>query len=293
MAGKSFFLLFFVLAFGLSAPVASFGAEKVYCRDLDNEGKPVGTLGPCECTAPYGCAVPGSSMDALLAGKSKLAYFPLAPIPGVTTGAADLPAFLGNLFKLLVAASAALAVLMIVIGGFEYLATVVPGSKEAGRQRITNALVGLGILLASYLLIRAVNPELLNFRLLLEPINIAPAEAPVFTSSKPPANVTEAKREVETSSTADAQKARDRYLTESRGAQESADEEAKKLYAQGFTDDKTKDRSLQYYPHVARSPSGTTLIVNVHRYFLKHQDGRSCVVTPDSSSNGAANVKCN
>lgn len=184
MAAKGFFLLFFVAAFGLSVPLASFGAEKVYCQDLDNEGKPIGTLGPCECTAPYGCVIPGSSMNTLLAGKSKLAYFPLAPIPGVTTGAADLPAFLGNLFKLLVAASAALAVLMIVIGGFEYLATVVPGSKEAGRQRITNALVGLGILLASYLLIRAVNPELLNFRLLLEPVNIAPATVPI----RPPAS---------------------------------------------------------------------------------------------------------
>jgi len=66
------------------------------------------------------------------------------------------------LIKILIGIGAVLAMIMIVKGGLEYMASSLPSGKEAGRGTITNAILGLLIALGSYLLLYTVNPNLLN-----------------------------------------------------------------------------------------------------------------------------------
>ena len=94
-------------------------------------------------------------------------YEVLAAIPGVTDG--DIPADLGSYVNLVYRASiaigAVLAVLMLVIGGLQYMGTDVFSKKNQGRDRIRHALMGLGLLLVSYLILSTINEDLLNLDL--------------------------------------------------------------------------------------------------------------------------------
>jgi hypothetical protein len=92
------------------------------------------------------------------------AYVPLAPIGDFvnTTTAADLSQYLNNMFRLGIGIATALAVLMIVIGGIEYMSTDAIGGKEEGKEKITSALWGLFLALAAYLILNTINPQLLN-----------------------------------------------------------------------------------------------------------------------------------
>lgn len=90
-------------------------------------------------------------------------YQPLAPLPGVdASSAADVGTYINTIFRLAIGLGSVLAVLMIVIGGFQYLSTDLFSSKSAGRERITNALIGLGLLLVSVIVLTTINPDLLN-----------------------------------------------------------------------------------------------------------------------------------
>jgi hypothetical protein len=47
--------------------------------------------------------------------------------------------------------------------GIEYIVSEAMDSKADGKKRMTNALIGLGIALASYILLYTINPDLLKF----------------------------------------------------------------------------------------------------------------------------------
>jgi len=125
-------------------------------------------------------------ISAAMAQKSDDAYTALAPLPCIESPAGsyidssgvkrDIPAITcggsGNLqpevsFKtyvqttvnLLIALSAVAAVLMIVVGGFEYMTSTSVFGKSAGRDRATNAVYGLILVLCSYIIIRTVDPR--------------------------------------------------------------------------------------------------------------------------------------
>ena len=51
---------------------------------------------------------------------------------------------------------------MIVIGGIEYMTSELVSSKKAGIERITNAILGLLIALTAFLILNTINPNLLN-----------------------------------------------------------------------------------------------------------------------------------
>ncbi len=58
-----------------------------------------------------------------------------------------------------------LGTVMVVVAGFQYLTARGNASViQAARGRILNALIGIGIALGSYLILAAINPELVNFR---------------------------------------------------------------------------------------------------------------------------------
>jgi len=91
-------------------------------------------------------------------------YQPLAPLPGIAAGQAvpPLSQYLNIVFSLGISVAAGLAVLMIVIGGIQYMSTDAVGGKEDAKGRITSALWGLLLALCSYLILYTINPDLLN-----------------------------------------------------------------------------------------------------------------------------------
>jgi succinate dehydrogenase/fumarate reductase cytochrome b subunit len=93
-------------------------------------------------------------------------FIPIAPIPNPIGGglATDnkLPQYVNALFQIAIAVGAALAAIFIAIGGFEYIFSEAMDTKKNGRTRITQALLGLGILLLVTLVLFVINPELIK-----------------------------------------------------------------------------------------------------------------------------------
>ncbi len=58
-----------------------------------------------------------------------------------------------------------LSVMMIVIGGVEYMASTIPAVKTKGLSRVYSAIGGLILALASYLILYVINPDLVKFKL--------------------------------------------------------------------------------------------------------------------------------
>src|SRR3989344_4112489 len=111
-------------------------------------------------------------------------YTPLAPLPGlgdtiqtdpgcevdkdgnVIPGSCTNPCPFGNylniIIKLIIGIAAVLAMVMIVMGGIEYMTSDFISSKEAGKDTIRNAILGLLIALGAYLILNTINPQLLS-----------------------------------------------------------------------------------------------------------------------------------
>jgi hypothetical protein len=80
------------------------------------------------------------------------------------------------IYNLGVQVAVALAFLMIIIGGIEYmLSTTVPG-KLRGKQRIVDAIIGLSIIFLSGTVLYWINPKIFQAMLVLPVIRISPKE---------------------------------------------------------------------------------------------------------------------
>ena len=83
-----------------------------------------------------------------------------------TTGATtQLGTFLSQAFQFGLAIAAALAVIMIVWGGVQIMTTDSWTGKSDGKQKIWDAIWGLGLALISWLILYTINPDILNFKL--------------------------------------------------------------------------------------------------------------------------------
>lgn len=98
-------------------------------------------------------------------------YTPLASLPGVDTtidtqSSDSNPCPFGNylniIIKLVIGFAAVMAMVMIVMGGIEYMTSELVSSKEAGKERIVHAVLGLLLALGSYLILNTINPQLLS-----------------------------------------------------------------------------------------------------------------------------------
>lgn len=94
-------------------------------------------------------------------------YVPLVPLPlpggasGPVGGPVSLGGYLSTMFQWIIGIAGVLAVLMIVIAGIEYMSPV-PSAKESGKNRAMAAILGLILALVSYLILRTINPDLVN-----------------------------------------------------------------------------------------------------------------------------------
>lgn len=95
-------------------------------------------------------------------------YFPMAPIPGVTDRGqvVGLGSYLNTLFFLLIAVAATFAVVKITVSGLRYMMSEAFGSKASALSDIQSSLIGLVILLATYVILATINPCLVNFNII-------------------------------------------------------------------------------------------------------------------------------
>ncbi|MDP6659781.1 MAG: pilin [Candidatus Pacebacteria bacterium] len=92
---------------------------------------------------------------------SAATYKPLVEIPGADVGSGVGPLF-NQLFQIGLTIAAVLAVIMIAVGGFQYMTTDAVGKKSEGRERIQNAILGLILALMIFIILKTINPQLLN-----------------------------------------------------------------------------------------------------------------------------------
>jgi len=120
------------------------------------------------------------------AGKGE--YCLIEPLPGFTGGkiSVSAPDALGSyfniLFNLALGLGAVLAVVMIVIGGIQYMGTESVFNKGENKSRITNAVWGLLILLGCFIILKTINSDLLTLGPNPQSLNVKVTGADVSSS---------------------------------------------------------------------------------------------------------------
>lgn len=94
-------------------------------------------------------------------------YTPLVTLPGVTTaGKPTNPVeMIKGFYGLAIGIGSVIAVAMIIIAGFKYMYQESISGKSGAKEQITNAFIGLLVILASYIILRTINADLVNFNL--------------------------------------------------------------------------------------------------------------------------------
>ncbi|HUY05445.1 MAG TPA: pilin [Candidatus Paceibacterota bacterium] len=112
----------------------------------------------------------------------------LAPIPGLTSSevtsainATSLANFFNNLYKYLIGLAATLAVIEIIWGGLEISTKDSVSKQSNGRERITQAIFGLVLVLSPVLVFSIINPNILNLSLDLPKLDTVSTPQPVAT----------------------------------------------------------------------------------------------------------------
>ena len=78
----------------------------------------------------------------------------------------SLAQFFNTLFKTAIVLGAMFAVLRLGYAGFKYMTTDLPGQKGNAREIISQAVIGLLLLLAVWLILNQINPDILNLDIL-------------------------------------------------------------------------------------------------------------------------------
>ena len=102
----------------------------------------------------------------VLSAYSAFAYTPLESLPNVTgKETVTLGGYLSNIYALGIGLAGVLAVLMIVIGGIQYVGSgMSPSGKNDARDRITNAILGLLLALHSWIILNTIDPNLVSLK---------------------------------------------------------------------------------------------------------------------------------
>lgn len=102
------------------------------------------------------------------------AYQLLAPIPefGDSYNVGSFDKYVNIFIKLSITVAAILAVIFIVLGGFKYMTSESLSLKEEGKENIKNAIIGLILLSASFLILNTINPQILKFKLEIPSVNV-------------------------------------------------------------------------------------------------------------------------
>lgn len=143
-----------------------FQTQPANLNDVDGDGIPnsIDASNDAGQEEPFNWLDPTNSANSV---NTETTYTPLAPLPGLdgaydTTGECPLGRYLNIMIKLIIGIATVLAMVMIVLGGMEYMTSELISSKEAGKEKIKNAIIGLLIALGAWLILNTINPTLLN-----------------------------------------------------------------------------------------------------------------------------------
>lgn len=104
-------------------------------------------------------------MPILAFSAEQAPYVPLAgKIPGLNN-MDDLGSYMNALFNVAIMLGVILSVLIIAYSGLEYMTIDVATKKGMAKMRIRRAIIGLLMLLATYLIFAQINPEILNLQI--------------------------------------------------------------------------------------------------------------------------------
>lgn len=94
-------------------------------------------------------------------------YQLLAPLDQEKTAdvSGNLLSYVETIFKFTLGIAGVLAVIMIVIGGIQYISTDAIYGKKEGKERITQAILGLLLAFVAWLILYEINPDLLKFNI--------------------------------------------------------------------------------------------------------------------------------
>jgi hypothetical protein len=124
---------------------------------------------------------PGTNQGDCVSGSGE--YCLLQPIGAgsnvltVIDGDIKVGDYLNVIFKMGIAIAGILGVLMIVVGGFQYMTTDSFGGKSNAKSTINQALGGVILALTSWLLLSTLDPDLVNFTIGISDITPAQYEA--------------------------------------------------------------------------------------------------------------------
>lgn len=95
----------------------------------------------------------------------------------------NLSSYLNLMIRIFIGICAVLSMIMIVTGGLEYMTSELAHTKEAGKERIIQAILGLVIALGAYVLLFTINPDLLKGDPQIEDISVTATIKPAVQSA--------------------------------------------------------------------------------------------------------------
>src|SRR3989338_1798208 len=124
-----------------------------------------------------------SSASAQAPAPAPTEYTLLAPIPlqgagGNPTEKTNAVQYITGLFRLIIGLAGALAVVMLIFAGIKYMSTDAFSGKNEAKEIIENALWGLGLVIASWLILYTINPKLVEINFNIEKLPITPPTTP-------------------------------------------------------------------------------------------------------------------
>lgn len=131
--------------------------------------------------------------DTFTDGEDPECYTLLEPLPGLTTvnTSQGLAPYVKTIFRLIIGLSGVAAVVLIVISGIQYMLSPAVFTKEQALGRIKGAILGLLLLLSTTVILRTINPELLNLSLEIKEVQVTvdgalfeQTEVPVTTAGQ-------------------------------------------------------------------------------------------------------------
>lgn len=106
-------------------------------------------------------------------------YSLLAPLPGLTNVKnTRIGEYINLIIPIIIGIAGVLAVVMIVVGGIQYMTTDAFAGKSDARETITKAIIGLLIALGSYVILKTINPNLLQIEPNIQTIEYSVEDAP-------------------------------------------------------------------------------------------------------------------
>lgn len=161
------YILILIVLAGLFSPMVKMDAQYYNPQQIRTGANPV-------TGQPKPSATTGYKLLAPLPCESGPGCDPTTKTLETFDPSTGLGSYLNLMIKIFIGICAVLSVVMIIVGGMEYMTSELAHTKEAGKERITHALLGLVIALGAYALLNTINPDLLKSDIKPDNVTVTP-----------------------------------------------------------------------------------------------------------------------